>query len=37
MIKDGLSPEINTIDNFVAEAKRHELAKKTLDYYIRQQ
>jgi hypothetical protein len=33
MIKDGLSPEINTIDDFVAEAKRHESAKKMLDYY----
>jgi hypothetical protein len=33
MIKDGLSPEINTIDDFVAEAKQHKLAKKTLDYY----
>ena len=33
MIKDGLSPEINTIDDFVAEAKKHEAAKKTLDYY----
>ena len=33
MIKDGLSPEVNTIDNFVAEAKKHEAAKKTLDYY----
>jgi hypothetical protein len=33
MIKDGLSPEINTIDDFVAEAKKHETSKKTLDYY----
>ena len=33
MIKDGLSTEINTIDDFVAEAKKHEAAKKTLDYY----
>jgi hypothetical protein len=33
MIKDGLSPEINTINDFVAEAKKHEAAKKTLDYY----
>jgi hypothetical protein len=33
MIKDGLSPEVNTIDDFVAEAKKHEAAKKTLDYY----
>jgi hypothetical protein len=32
MIK-GLSPEINMIDNFVAEAKRHKSAKKMLDYY----
>jgi hypothetical protein len=31
MIKDGLSPEINTIDDFVAEAKKHETSKKTLD------
>jgi hypothetical protein len=33
MIKDGLSPEVNTIDDFVAEAKKHEAAKKMLDYY----
>ena len=33
IIKDGLSPEINTINDFVAEAKKHEAAKKTLDYY----
>jgi hypothetical protein len=33
MIKDGLFPEINTIDDFVAEAKKHETLKKTLDYY----
>jgi len=33
MIKDGLSPEINTINDFVAEAKKHETARKTLDYY----
>ena len=33
MIKDGLSPEVYTIDDFVAEAKKHEAAKKTLDYY----
>jgi hypothetical protein len=33
MIKDGLSLEINTIDNFITEAKRHESAKKMLDYY----
>jgi hypothetical protein len=33
MIKDGLSLETNTINNFIAEVKRHKLAKKTLDYY----
>ena len=33
MIKNGLSPEVNTIDDFVAKAKKHEAAKKTLDYY----
>ena len=33
MIKDGLPPEINTIDDFVAKAKKHEAVKKTLDYY----
>jgi len=33
MIKDGLSPEINTINDFMAEAKKHETARKTLDYY----
>ena len=33
MIKDGLSPEVNTIDDFVAKAKKHEAVKKTLDYY----
>ena len=33
MIKDGLSPEINTINDFVAEAKKHETARKTLNYY----
>src|SRR3984885_11318057 len=33
MIKDGLSPEVHTIADFVAEAKKHEAAKKTLDYY----
>jgi hypothetical protein len=33
MIKDGLSPEVHTIDDFVTEAKKHEAAKKTLDYY----
>jgi len=35
MIKDGLSPEINTINDFVAEAKKHEATRKTLDYYNR--
>jgi hypothetical protein len=33
MIKDGLSPEVHTIDDFIAEAKKHEAVKKTLDYY----
>jgi hypothetical protein len=33
MIKDGLSPKINTINDFIAEAKKHEAAKKMLDYY----
>jgi hypothetical protein len=33
MIKDGLSPKVHTIDDFVAKAKKHEAAKKTLDYY----
>jgi hypothetical protein len=33
MIKDGLSLEINTINDFVAEVKRHKSAKKMLDYY----
>jgi hypothetical protein len=33
MIKDGLSPEVHTIDDFVAEAKKHEAVKKMLDYY----
>jgi hypothetical protein len=33
IITDGLSPEANTIDDFVAQAKRYEYAKKTLDYY----
>jgi hypothetical protein len=37
MIKDGLSPEINTIDDFIAEAKRHESAKKCWTITIRQQ
>jgi len=35
MIKYGLSPEINTIDDFMAKAKKHETARKTLDYYNR--
>jgi hypothetical protein len=29
MIKDGLSSEVHTINDFVVEAKKHE----TLDYY----
>jgi hypothetical protein len=33
IITDGLSPEVNTIDDFVAQAKGYEYAKKTLDYY----
>jgi hypothetical protein len=33
MIKDSLSPEVHTIDDFIAEAKKHKAAKKTLDYY----
>jgi hypothetical protein len=33
MFQDGLSPEVNTIDDFISEAKRHETAKKTQDYY----
>ena len=33
MQDDGLSPEVNTINDFVAEAKKHKAAKKTLDYY----
>ena len=33
MIKDGLSPEVNTINDFLAKAKKHEAAKKMLDYY----
>jgi hypothetical protein len=33
LFKDGLSPEINTIDDFVAQAIKHETAKKTLDHY----
>jgi Zinc knuckle len=35
MFKDGLSPEINTIDDLVAQAIKHETGKKTLDYYNR--
>jgi hypothetical protein len=35
MIKDGLSPKVHTIDDFIAEAKKHEAAKKILDYYNR--
>jgi hypothetical protein len=33
MFQDGLSPEVNTIDDFISEAKRHETVKKTQDYY----
>ena len=33
MFKDGLPHEINTIDDFVAQAIKHETVKKTLDYY----
>jgi hypothetical protein len=35
MIKDCLSPEVHTINDFVAKAKKHKTAKKTLDYYNR--
>jgi uncharacterized protein YbgA (DUF1722 family) len=35
IITNGLSPEVNTIDDFVAQAKHYEYAKKTLDYYNR--
>ena len=33
LFKNGLLPEINTIDDFVAQAIKHEIAKKTLDHY----
>jgi hypothetical protein len=33
IINDGLSPEVNTINDFMAQAKWYEYAKKTLDYY----
>jgi hypothetical protein len=33
MHADGLSPEVNTIDDFISEAKRHETVKKMQDYY----
>jgi hypothetical protein len=33
MFQDGLLPEVNTIDDFISEAKRHETVKKTQDYY----
>jgi hypothetical protein len=33
IITNGLSLEVNTIDDFVAQAKQYEYAKKTLDYY----
>ena len=33
MFKDGLLPKINTIDDFMAQAIKHEMAKKTLDHY----
>jgi Zinc knuckle len=35
MLKDRMSPEFNTIDDFISESKKHETAKKTLDYYNR--
>jgi hypothetical protein len=35
IITDGLLPEVNTIDDFVAQAKRYEYSRKTLDYYNR--
>jgi hypothetical protein len=33
MFQNGLSPKVNTIDDFISEAKRHETAKKMQDYY----
>jgi hypothetical protein len=33
MFQDGLLPKVNTIDDFISEAKRHETVKKTQDYY----
>jgi uncharacterized protein YbgA (DUF1722 family) len=33
IITDGLLPEVNTIDDFVAQAKHYEYSKKTLNYY----
>ena len=33
MIEDGLSLEINSIDDLVSEAKKLEVAKKTAAYY----
>jgi hypothetical protein len=35
IITDGLLPEVNTIDDFAAQAKRYEYSKKTLDHYNR--
>jgi uncharacterized protein YbgA (DUF1722 family) len=35
IITDGLLPEVNTINDFVAQAKHYEYSKKTLDYYNR--
>jgi hypothetical protein len=35
MLKEGLSPKINMIDDFISESKQHKTAKKTLEYYNR--